>query len=159
MATALAKGLIHTGVCRAPDITASDVSPEQLEHFGNTTNANVCESNADTVQESDVVILAVKPDHVSEVLESIREVFQTQLLISIAAGVTLEKLERGLPAGSRVVRVMPNTPALGGCGGAAAGRGGAGGVARGPTKREPAGKPRSSFSKVTPAAIEIKSCV
>lgn len=119
MATALAKGLIHTGVCRAPDITASDVSPEQLEHFGNTTNANVCESNADTVQESDVVILAVKPDHVSEVLESIREVFQTQLLISIAAGVTLEKLERGLPAGSRVVRVMPNTPALVGCGAAA----------------------------------------
>jgi pyrroline-5-carboxylate reductase len=46
MATALAKGLIHTGVCRASDITASDVSPEQLEHFGNATQANESESNA-----------------------------------------------------------------------------------------------------------------
>ncbi len=127
MATALAKGLIRTGVCRVPDITASDVSPEQLEHFEKATRTNVCESNADVVQQSDVVILAVKPNHVSEVLESIREVFHAQLLISIAAGVTLVKLEGGLPSGSRVVRVMPNTPALVGCGAAAFALGGSAG--------------------------------
>lgn len=119
MATALARGLIHTEVCRASDITASDVSPEQLEHFGNATNANRCEDNAEVVAESDVVILAVKPSHVAEVLDSVREVFKKQLMISIAAGITIAKLEAGLPAESRVIRVMPNTPALVGCGAAA----------------------------------------
>lgn len=119
MATALAKGLIHTGVCRASDITASDVSPEQLEHFGNATQANESESNAEVTRESDIVVLAVKPNHVTEVLESIREVFDRQLLISIAAGITIARLEGGLPDGSRVIRVMPNTPALVGCGAAA----------------------------------------
>lgn len=119
MATALAKGLIRTEVCRASDITASDVSPEQLEHFGSATRANECESNSEVAADSDILILAVKPGHVGEVLESIRSDFSKQLLISIAAGVTLAKLEAGLPAGSRVVRVMPNTPALVGCGAAA----------------------------------------
>src|SRR6185436_419354 len=66
-----------------------------------------------------VVILAVKPTHVSEVLESIRDVFKQQLLISIAAGITIDKIEKGLPAEARVGRVMPNTPALVGCGAAA----------------------------------------
>jgi pyrroline-5-carboxylate reductase len=119
MATALAQGLIRTGICRISDITASDVSPQQLMHFQKTTRANQCESNAEVVEASDVVVLAVKPGHVAEVLESIRSVFKKQLLISIAAGVPIAKLEGGLPAKARVVRVMPNTPALIGCGAAA----------------------------------------
>lgn len=119
MAGALAKGLIHNDVCRAADISASDVSPDQLEKFGNATAANLCESNAEVVEESDVVILAVKPKDVPEVLASIKGVFKKHLLISIAAGVKLAKLEAGLPSGARVIRVMPNTPALVGWGASA----------------------------------------
>jgi pyrroline-5-carboxylate reductase len=58
-------------------------------------------------------VLAVKPDQVSSVLADIRAEFtEKQLLISIAAGVPLAKLEGGLGAGARLIRVMPNTPAL-----------------------------------------------
>lgn len=119
MATALAKGLMHTGVCRKADIIASDVLEEQREHFSNATGANVCESNSEVVAESDVVVLAVKPKDVGDVLESVNDRFKKQLLISIAAGVPIARLERNLPDGSRVIRVMPNTPALIGCGAAA----------------------------------------
>jgi pyrroline-5-carboxylate reductase len=60
-----------------------------------------------------VLVLAVKPQQVGEVLSEIHGQFTKEhLLISIAAGVPLVKLEAGLPAGSRVIRVMPNTPAL-----------------------------------------------
>ena len=60
-----------------------------------------------------VLILAVKPHQVAGVLEEIRGSFtKKHLLISIAAGVTLAKLEAGLGAGARAIRVMPNTPAL-----------------------------------------------
>jgi pyrroline-5-carboxylate reductase len=65
------------------------------------------------VEGSTVVVVAVKPGQVTGLLEEVRRVVRPeQLLISIAAGVTLERLEGSLPAGARVVRVMPNTPAL-----------------------------------------------
>ena len=119
MATALAKGLIHTGICRAYDIMASDVSPAQLEAFAEATGANICENNADVARDAEVVVLAVKPGHVAEALESIKDVLKDALLISIAAGVPISKLEAGLKSGAKVIRVMPNTPALVGCGAAA----------------------------------------
>ena len=62
---------------------------------------------------ANVLILAVKPNHVADVLAELRGQFtNNHLLISIAAGVTLGKLEGALPPDARVIRVMPNTPAL-----------------------------------------------
>ena len=62
---------------------------------------------------ADVLVLAVKPDQVGGVLADIRDCFTAKhCLISIAAGVPLAKLEAGLGAGARLIRVMPNTPAL-----------------------------------------------
>jgi pyrroline-5-carboxylate reductase len=62
-----------------------------------------------------VLVLAVKPDQVNGVLAEVRDHFTpNHVLISIAAGVTLARLESGLPAGARVIRVMPNTPAMAG---------------------------------------------
>jgi pyrroline-5-carboxylate reductase len=71
------------------------------------------------VKGANVLILATKPDQVAAALAEIKAAFTGKhLLISIAAGVTLAKLEAALPVGARVIRVMPNTPALVGAGAA-----------------------------------------
>jgi pyrroline-5-carboxylate reductase len=113
MATALAQGFINTGRVRPGQIFASDVVPAARRAFGAATGAKMCSSNADVLKNASVIILAVKPQQALDVLGSIRPHFTSRhLLISIAAGLPLEKMESALPAKARVVRVMPNTPAL-----------------------------------------------
>jgi pyrroline-5-carboxylate reductase len=113
MATALAKGFVQAGLVTPQDIIAGDVHEGAAAAFAKIVGAKTTAFNPDVVKFSKVIVLAVKPDQVAGVLTEIREHFTEQhLLISIAAGVTLAKLEAGLGAGARVVRVMPNTPAL-----------------------------------------------
>src|SRR6185503_18196015 len=94
MATALARGFIRAGILTARQIMASDVSRLARASFAKETSARTTDSNVEVVRFAQVLILAVKPDQVSTVLEGIRDDFtQQQLLISIAAGVPLSKLE------------------------------------------------------------------
>jgi len=113
MATALAKGFLRAGLVSAEDLIASDASAAARGAFEKETGARTAEENAAVVQAAAVLILAVKPDQVGGVLGEIRGALSPkQLVVSIAAGVTLAKLEAGLGAGTRLIRVMPNTPAL-----------------------------------------------
>jgi pyrroline-5-carboxylate reductase len=113
MATALAQGFVNAGLVRPDQIFASDVVPAARKAFGAATGAKICSSNADVLKNASVIILAVKPQQALEVLAGIRTHFTPRhLLISIAAGLPLEKMELALPPKARVVRVMPNTPAL-----------------------------------------------
>ena len=120
MAAALARGFIHTGLVGPKDIIAGDPLAVARGKFVEETGAGTTKSNADVLKFANVLILAVKPDQVAAVLTGLRGEFTSDhLLISIAAGVTLAKLEGALPAGARIVRVMPNTPALVGAGASA----------------------------------------
>ena len=113
MATALAKGVASAGLVKPAQIRASDPAPGALASFAKETGAKTAASNIAVVQFANVIILAVKPAHVGELLEEIRPALTDKhLVISIAAGVTIARLENGLGAGARVIRVMPNTPAL-----------------------------------------------
>jgi pyrroline-5-carboxylate reductase len=113
MATALAKGFIRTELVSPKDVIASDISSSAREAFAKETSARTAQTNTEVAKSASLLILAVKPHQVTEVLADVHDQFaSTQLLISIAAGVTLAKLESALPSGSRVIRVMPNTPAL-----------------------------------------------
>jgi pyrroline-5-carboxylate reductase len=113
MATALAQGFIRAGLTSAKQILASDPYDGACAAFRKETDSRTTASNTEVVDFAQLVFLSVKPDHVSSVLAEIRERFTGKhLLISIAAGVPLAKLEGGLIPGSRVIRVMPNTPAL-----------------------------------------------
>ena len=113
MATALAKGFIGAGLFSPARVVASDPSAAALKAFAGDTEAKTLATNLDVVEAAEVLLLAVKPDHVAAVLAEIREEFTPRhLLISIAAGVPLGKLETALGATARLVRVMPNTPAL-----------------------------------------------
>jgi pyrroline-5-carboxylate reductase len=113
MATALATGFIRAGLVGSEQVMASDTVEAAAVSFAKATGAKTTAINPDLVRFAEVIILAVKPDQVSGVLAEIREGFTAKhLLISIAAGVPLATLESGLGKGARVIRVMPNTPAL-----------------------------------------------
>jgi pyrroline-5-carboxylate reductase len=117
MAGALAKGLLAQKVVDPASVFASDVYPGAREAFTKDTGGRAFPTNLEVAFSAKVLVLAVKPDQVAAVLAEIKPAFSPEhLLVSIAAGVTLEKLEAGLPAGARVIRVMPNTPALVGAG-------------------------------------------
>ena len=113
MAQALATGLVGSGVS-TERLCGSDPSPEQREAFRAATGATAHKENATLVAESHVVVLAVKPALVTRVLSELPPECDPgrPLFISIAAGITLETLSASLPRGTRIVRAMPNTPAL-----------------------------------------------
>ncbi|QDT00141.1 pyrroline-5-carboxylate reductase [Adhaeretor mobilis] len=121
MATALARGCIEAKLYQAGDVVASDPYEPAREQFAEQlSGVATVEDNAAVLQQADVVFLAVKPQMMDEVLDAIAEhVMPSHLLISIAAGVTLQRLASHLPAKTRLIRVMPNTPCLigrGACG-------------------------------------------
>jgi pyrroline-5-carboxylate reductase len=113
MATALATGFVRAGLLTAKDMMASDPSEAAAAAFAKAAGSKATASNQNVARFAKVLILAVKPDQVSGALAEIRDHFgENHLLISIAAGVPLSRLEAGLAPGARVIRVMPNTPAL-----------------------------------------------
>lgn len=113
MATALARGFIRAGLVSSKQVFASDPVPAARAAFGKETGARILNDNRQVTRLASVLILATKPDQTVAVLEEIAKEFTARhLLISIAAGVPTVKLESALPAGGRVIRVMPNTPAL-----------------------------------------------
>jgi pyrroline-5-carboxylate reductase len=113
MATALARGFMKAGLVKPAQVVGSDPSSQARAAFAKDTGARIVASNVDVVKASRVLVLAVKPDHAAEVLADVREHFtKDHLLMSIVAGYPLAKMEAGLGAGARLVRVMPNTPAL-----------------------------------------------
>jgi pyrroline-5-carboxylate reductase len=113
MATALAKGFVRAGLLTARDVIASDPIAAAAAAFAKEVGARTTASNLDVLEQAEVLVLAVKPQQVAAVLAEIRGEFTPKhLLISIAAGVPLGRLEAGLGAEARIIRVMPNTPAL-----------------------------------------------
>lgn len=115
MGEALAGGLLASGV-PAARLRAADPDAARRAQLGSGLGIAVGNDNAALVRESDVVVVAVKPGVVPRVLGALHGEVGAELArplwISIAAGVSLAKLAAELPAGARVVRAMPNTPAL-----------------------------------------------
>ena len=113
MAASLVGGMIARGF-RADRITVTDISAERLRLLETQYGVAVTESNPDAAREADVVLLAVKPQQMAEVAGALAPVLAGRpvLVVSIAAGITIAKLQGWLGAGTAVVRCMPNTPAL-----------------------------------------------
>ena len=114
MATALARGMIRAGSADARSIRVSDPIPAARDGLAAETGAIAEATNRAVVEGSDVVVLAVKPQSMAAVLDEIRPLIGPgHLVVSIAAGTSIATLAAGLgPEPRRVVRVMPNTPAL-----------------------------------------------
>jgi len=112
MAEALASGILAKGLVTADRVTVCELLADRRQYLADKLGVTTSEDNA-AVADAEVVVIAVKPNAVAIVLEGLRGcVRPDQLVVSIAAGVTIATLEAGLPEGTRIVRVMPNTPCL-----------------------------------------------
>lgn len=113
MAEALIKGLLTARIAPPENIIASDSSAARREHLEKGYGIIVQADNIKTLRSAEIVLLCVKPQVIDAVLSQIApSVDARKLVISIAAGISLERIEKALGASARVIRAMPNTPAL-----------------------------------------------
>jgi pyrroline-5-carboxylate reductase len=111
MGEAMAAAVLKTKLATPSDICVSDISEERREHLEKLYGVAVVESGEQAIKGKDIAVLAVKPQNMNEVLCGLRDYIKPeQLVVSIAAGIKIDSISRGLEHG-RVVRVMPNTPA------------------------------------------------
>lgn len=118
MAGAIVEGILRSGAAAAGDIVMADVSEARRAEVAAKYGVGTAADNAEAVQGAETVVLAVKPQQLDVAVGEASGAFDgTQLVVSICAGVTTRRLEAMVPG--RVVRVMPNLPALAGAGVAA----------------------------------------
>lgn len=123
MAEALIRGLLK-GHCKVESISASGPRQERMDDLSRRFGIFTSRSNAAVVERAEIVVLSVKPQIMHKVLDEIADAMRDEaLVISIAAGVPLASIESRLHADCRVVRTMPNTPALVDAGATAIARG------------------------------------
>src|SRR4051812_14115497 len=113
MATALIRGMIRAGTAAPQAISASDPVEAARTQVASETGISVFDTNDQVAARSDVLILAVKPQSMGQVLAHLKpSVTAEHLVISVAAGVPLATIMQALGPQRRLARVMPNTPAL-----------------------------------------------
>ena len=113
MAEALISGLLRHQTARPDQLRVTDIAPQRCAHFQAAYGVSSESTNSEAVRNAQLVVLAVKPQGVPALLAEIREAVTAEhLLISIAAGIPSTTIEAALGGGRRVVRSMPNTPAL-----------------------------------------------
>jgi pyrroline-5-carboxylate reductase len=113
MAEALIRGLVRGNHVAAKQVLASAPRRERLDELEKLYGIFVSKDNREIARSSNVVVLSVKPQIMDKVLAEVGDQLQPgTLVISIAAGVDTESIETAVPEGVRVVRAMPNTPAL-----------------------------------------------
>ncbi len=111
MGAALIGGLIANGA-PAASLCAVDVDAERRERLAAEFGIKVWPQIADVTHDADTIVLAVKPQHMRAAATSLRPLLREQLVLSIAAGIRTDDLARWLDGYRKIVRVMPNTPAL-----------------------------------------------
>ena len=117
MAEALIRGLVRGGHVPADRVSASGPRRERLDELAAAYKIKVSTDNREVARGAGLVVLSIKPQIMDKVLREIGEHLQPgTLVISIAAGVDTETIESAVAEGVRVVRAMPNTPALVGAG-------------------------------------------
>ncbi len=117
MAKAIIGGMLQNEMVQPGDIVGMAKTAATRQKVGEEYGIKIRESNAGVAKEADVIVLAVKPQFLQEVIEEIREeVSLSKLVISIAAGKSIAWLEESFDKPVRLVRCMPNTPALVGAG-------------------------------------------
>ncbi len=112
MCVAIIEGWLAKQLVKPDEIFVSNRTPGKLQKLEENFKVKICNTNEAVAENSDVVILAVKPQDIESAIENISSAFdEDQLVISLAAGVKLRKLKKLLPQCRNLVRMMANTPA------------------------------------------------
>ncbi len=118
MASAMIGGILTKGIRRPEDLVGTDCIPESRDRAQEIYQILVTETNLETVRKADILFLSVKPQFYQEVIEQIRgEMRKEQVIVSIAPGKTLQWIQNQFQQEVKLIRCMPNTPALVGEGG------------------------------------------
>lgn len=113
MASAMMSGIIKNGIIDAKDIIGADVYAPSREKARETLGINVTECNCQVAEWADVIVLSIKPQFYEAVITEIKDVIrEDQLIITLAPGKTLAWLEEQFGKPVKVIRTMPNTPAM-----------------------------------------------
>ena len=113
MARAIIKGIIKTNFISPENVLASKSSTNNLEETSKQLGIKITLDNKEVVKFADIIFLAVKPNQIEKVLKEIKDLITPQkLIVSVAAGIKTKFIENVLPAKTKVIRVMPNTPVL-----------------------------------------------
>ncbi len=124
MAEALVKGLLAAGTAAPDEIVCAEPRAERREELQTRHGVAVTASNLAAVKQADILLLSVKPQVMDALLDEIAPAMDARkLVVSIAAGVPISAIARKLGPTARIVRTMPNTPALVGAGATALARG------------------------------------
>lgn len=113
MGSAMLGGIVKSGLAKAEDITVADLSQVALDKVKAEFGVNTSTDSKVAVSNSDVVIIALKPNIYEKAIAPLKELIDAnKIIVSIAAGKTIESIENIIGSDKKVVRVMPNTPAL-----------------------------------------------
>ena len=113
MAQAMIGGIVKSNLVSSEKVIASNPSDNSLNKVKKEYNILVTKDNVEVAKFADIVILAIKPDKYFQVIDEIKPYLKKEVVIvTIAAGITLEHMSSKLGEGSKVIRTMPNTPAL-----------------------------------------------
>ena len=112
MAAALVGGVLKSGAFEKSDIFVTDKIPNAIKNLAAKHGVVATADNAELATSADVILLCVKPGDALDALQATREKLGGKLVISILAGVTIAALQKAAGENVRIVRVMPNTPAL-----------------------------------------------
>lgn len=113
MATAMISGMLEKKIVQAKDILGTDVYKPSLEKAKETLNIEITDSNIDLAKNVDVIFLSVKPQFYEDTINEIKDsVNEKQIIVTIAPGKTLEWLKDTFEKDIKIIRTMPNTPAM-----------------------------------------------
>lgn len=111
MGGAILKGALASGVLAPEQAYVYDISPAAME-MAKGLGVNLAADDEDVCAKSDIILLAVKPQNAAEALAMCKKALDGKALMSIVAGVTVERLQNMIDGTPRILRIMPNTPAL-----------------------------------------------
>lgn len=111
MGGAILSGALSSGTLKKENVYGYDIVPSAMD-FLNEQGVNVMTSNKEVCENSDIILLSTKPQNAAEALASCEDKLSGKALMSINAGITIERLQNMVNGDVRILRIMPNTPAM-----------------------------------------------